>query len=499
MYDTDNNNNNNNNEQNQQQPADSTFAPDGTYHMSYPQGQSSGQSGANDQSGASYQSGANDQNASYQSGAGGSGVNYHRAPKQHSGFAKVVCLCLCCALIGGLAGGGAVYAFGGTRSGSASRVLQSDRTESGVELTTVSAGSAMTCSEIFAAYNASVVSVSVETSSGTGAGTGFVISEDGLILTCYHVIDGATAMSVTFANDQESFSATYVGGDEEQDVAVLRIDAGDRVLSPVTLGDSDQLVVGSAVTAIGNALGTLSNTTTTGIVSATNRAISMSDGTVMNLLQTDCTINAGNSGGPLFNAYGEVVGIVNAKYSSSGTSTSASIEGIGFAIPINNVTSILDDLVTYGYITGKPYLGITVSTVSALTAQRYEGYVVGAYVNSVESGSCAETAGLQKGDIITAVDGEEITSSAELIDAKQNHRAGEEMQLTVYRGGESILIVVTLDEEKPDTTSSSSDAETQQDEDDDTNEEQYSYSYGYGDSYGYGSRNQNGFGFPFGR
>ena len=171
--------------------------------------------------------------------------------------------------------------------------------------------------------------------------------------------------------------------------------------------------VGDTVTAIGNALGTLANTLTTGVVSAKDRAISMSDGTAMKLLQTDCTVNSGNSGGPLFNQYGEVIGIINAKY-SSGTSTfssnEASIEGIGFAIPINDVQTILSDLMKHGYVTGKPYLGITVSTVSSVTAQQYSNMKVGAYVNSVKSGSCAEKAGLKVGDIITekTLDGEEM-------------------------------------------------------------------------------------------
>ena len=176
----------------------------------------------------------------------------------------------------------------------------------------------------------------------------------------------------------------------------------------------------------------------------------MSDGIVMNLMQTDCSINSGNSGGPLFNEYGEVIGVVNAKYSSSVyTSGKATIEGIGFAIPINDVTAIFDDLVNHGYVTGKPYLGLSTATVSALTAQRYDGFVEGAYVTNVTEGSCAEKAGIKKGDIITAVDGVDITTSAELIDAKNRHRAGDDLKLTVYRNKESLLIVVTLDELKP--------------------------------------------------
>ena len=164
-----------------------------------------------------------------------------------------------------------------------------------------------------------------------------------------------------------------------------------------------------------------------------------------------------------------MIGIVNAKYSSgSGYTTSATIEGIGFSIPIDDALDILDDLIQHGYVTGKPYLGISVSTVSSVTAQQYSNYVVGALVNSVASGSCAETAGLQVGDIITAADGTEITTYEELIDAKNSHKAGEVMELTVFRDGSYVTLAVTLDEEVPDASStpgsSSQDDSAQQDE-----------------------------------
>ena len=289
-----------------------------------------------------------------------------------------------------------------------------------------------------------------------------------------------------------------MGSDEDLDVAVLKVkNAGDTKFPYVVLGDSDQLTVGDSVTAIGNALGTLANTLTTGVVSALDRAISMSDGTAMSLLQTDCTVNSGNSGGPLFNQYGEVIGIVNAKYSSSNTgfTSEATIEGIGFAIPINDVQDILSDLMKYGYVTGKPYLGITVSTVSSVTAQQYSNMVVGAYVNSVEKGSCAETAGLQTGDIVTQVDGKDITTSAELIDAKNTHKSGEEMTLTVYRDNDYTTLKVTLDEEQPDSNDTTSDGQQSEGNDRGSGDGQngqsggsYYYNwpfgnYGSGDSY----------------
>jgi serine protease Do len=379
----------------------------------------------------------------------------NRTPKTRKPLSTggVVAIALACALVGGGVGGVAATVAGGSSGGSTS-VAVSDRSGSGgadVSTTKVKAGKAMTSSQIYAKYGASVVSVNVKTSEGEGAGTGFFISEDGYILTCNHVTEGASAISVVLT-DTKSYEAELVGSDEDLDVAVLKVKNADGVKFPyVVLGDSRQLTVGDSVTAIGNALGTLANTLTTGVVSALDRAIAMSDGTAMSLLQTDCTVNSGNSGGPLFNQYGEVIGIVNAKYSSSNVSFGgeASIEGIGFAIPINDVQKILEDLMKHGYVTGKPYLGITVSTVSSVTAQQYSNMVVGAYVNKVSEGSCAEKAGLQTGDIVTQVDGKDITTSAELIDAKNTHKAGEEMTLTVFREGDYTTLKVTLDEEKP--------------------------------------------------
>ena len=382
---------------------------------------------------------------------------------------RLIALCLACALVGGCISGGtfALLATSRNRAAantSASTVLQSDRTPTtDVQTQTVSAGNEMSVSDIYDAYSGSVVCIQVSTANAVGAGTGFVITDDGYIVTCYHVIANATDIAVTFS-DSTSYPATLVGGDEDNDIAVLKIDATG--LKPVVLGDSDQLRVGDTVTTIGNALGTLANTTTSGIVSALDRAIEMSDGSVINVLQTNCTVNSGNSGGPLFNAYGEVIGIVNAKYSSNGFTSNASIEGIGFAIPYADVADKITDLMEYGYITGKPSLGITVSTVSALDAQRYN-MVVGAYVNSVTAGSCAETAGLQAGDIITGVDGKEITTYEELVNAKNQCSAGDQMTLDVWRDGETFTVTVTLDEAVPnsdtstDSSSGSNDASGQ--------------------------------------
>ncbi len=457
-----------------------------------------------------YQGSYNGYTSAYQapSGQGGrrSGGMPPQPPRKQKksgvGLGAVIAVALVCAIIGGLVGAGGLYALSsggfitGNRNGTAT-VAVSDRTAedngNGAEKVQIKAGEQMTPAQIYSTYGSAVASVTVTTSSGEGAGTGFVIDgKNGYLLTCYHVIDGASAISVTMT-DSTSYEATYIGGDQEQDVAVIKIvpEEGKTLdLPTVVLGDSSILAVGDGVSAIGNALGTLANTLTSGYVSALDRAISMSDGTVMNLMQTDTTINSGNSGGPLFNQYGEVIGIVNAKYSSSGSSYgsgTASIEGIGFAIPINDVTDIMDDLIKHGYITGKPYLGISVATVSSLTAQQYKNMVVGAYVSSVNSGSCAEKAGLKVGDIITQVDGTDITTSAELIDMKSRHRAGEEMILLVYRDEDTLTMKVTLDEEKPSKSPISDGSEKNQQQ---NNGGSYDYGYGFGNG-GFG------YGFPF--
>ncbi len=406
--------------------------------------------------------------------------------------AKVIAAVLACLLIGGAAGaGGAYLMFGALNSSAASDgtavsteggtdrpTLQvSDRAD-GASVAQVAAGNAMTPSQIYDAYSDSVVSIEVQTANGIGAGTGFLISEDGYILTCYHVVEGYQAISCTFI-DSTSYEAAYVGGDEDADLAIIKIESADgSSFKPVVLGDSGQLTVGSTVTAIGNALGTFANTLTSGTVSGLDRALTMSDGKVMNVLQTDCTVNSGNSGGPLFNEYGEVIGVVNAKYSSSGYSSAATVEGIGFAIPINDALAISDDLIAHGYITGKPHLGISVATVSSITAQQYSNMVVGAYVRSVEEGSCAETAGIQVGDIITQVNNQDITTYEELIDAKNALRAGDEMLLTVFREGTYLTITVTLDEEVPQSAAGSAD-------DGQSSQNGNEYSHGYNNPYGY--------------
>ena len=226
----------------------------------------------------------------------------------------------------------------------------------------------MTDAEVYAANVNSVVSINVTGTSGynffgqpvqtASAGSGFVLTTDGYIVTNYHVVENAETVKVTMYNGDE-YDARYVGGDEDYDIAVIKVEASD--LQAVTLGDSERLNVGDHVLAIGNPLGELTFSMSGGMVSSVNRAINV-DGTPFNMIQTDASINHGNSGGPLFNSFGEVVGIVSAKLES--TSSGSSVEGLGFAIPINDVISMIQDIMTNGYVTNKAYLGATVGTLT---------------------------------------------------------------------------------------------------------------------------------------
>ena len=367
------------------------------------------------------------------------------APKKHTG--RLVALALVCALLGGVAGGAAVRYIPALAS--RTTLYGGSHAPTVVSISNVTTEQPLTLPQIYASNLNSTVGITTELVTtnywgqqvkGAAAGSGFVISQDGYILTNYHVIEGATAIQVAFA-DGRTYDATLVGGESPNDIAVLKIEAED--LTPVVLGDSDNLVVGEQVCAIGNPLGELTYTLTAGYVSARDRSITMSDGTVMNMLQTDTAINSGNSGGPLFNMYGQVIGITTAKYSSS-SSSSATIEGIGFAIPINDVRDMVKDIMEKGYVTGKPNVGILMNDVSS-EAQRY-GIPAGAYIEAILDGSCAQTAGLKAGDIVTAVDDTVVTTSSQLSSAVKNYKAGDTVTFTVFREGESHTLSVMLDE-----------------------------------------------------
>ena len=301
-----------------------------------------------------------------------------------------------------------------------------------------------------------------QVASASASGSGFILTSDGYVVTNNHVVDGATSVTVKLYNGDE-YDATIVGTDEMNDVALLKIDATG--LQAVTVGDSDQIEVGEEVIAIGNPLGELTFTMTAGVVSALDREIN-TDGKPINMLQTDVAINSGNSGGPLFDMDGNVIGITSAKYSGE-TSSGASIEGISFAIPINDALRIVYDLQQYGHVTGRAYLGVTVRDLDSSTGATY-GLPTGPMIQSVEAGGCAEKAGLQQGDIIIGFNDAEISSYTDLVAALNKCKAGDTATIKVYRAGAEIDAQITLDERPTDEEiterqNAAQDQQTQQD------------------------------------
>ena len=368
----------------------------------------------------------------------------NRGSGKKKGAAKIVALALVCALVGGLVGAGASSAAAKVNHTS---IQISDREVAQVQTVKVDGKTQMTMPEVYASNVNSVVSINVsattnyfgQTVQTAASGTGFFITEDGYILTNYHVVKGASTVQVTLYNG-ETYDASVIGGDEDYDIAVIKIDVTGA--SAVVLGDSGALNIGESVAAIGNPLGELTFSMTEGIVSCVNRAVNI-DGTPFNMIQVDCSINPGNSGGPLFNSYGEVVGIVSAKYSSYSNTT---VEGIGFAIPINDVIAMVEDIMTDGYVTDKPYIGITPQNMTAQMAMQYRYSVSeGVFVCSVDPDSAAQKAGLQMGDVITKLGDTAISDMNDLNAAKKAYRAGDTVTLTVYREGKTIEVPLTFD------------------------------------------------------
>ena len=384
-----------------------------------------------------------------------------RPPKKKSGAAKVVALVLACTIAGGGAGVGGAYLYNQLAGpGNTTTIYEEDRPKVQTVLNTNN-GQPMTPEQLYAANLASCVGITVnttvnifgQTSTSAASGSGFVLSQDGYIATNYHVIESAAkdesvTIQVSFA-DGKKYDAKLIGGEKDNDVAVLKIEASG--LTPATLGDSSKLVVGESVYAIGNPLGELTYSLTDGLVSALDRLITTGengDTTTLNVLQTNCAINPGNSGGPLFDSYGNVIGITTAKYTQSSSGVSA--EGLGFALPINDVKNILADLISHGYVTGKPYMGVQVMDVSS-EAQRY-GITAGAAVSYVAEGSCAQKAGLQANDIITAIDDTAIDSSSALTAAlSTGYKAGDTASLTVIRNQQEVKLSITFDEKNAQT------------------------------------------------
>ena len=274
----------------------------------------------------------------------------------------------------------------------------------------------------------------------SGAGSGVIISSDGYILTCAHVVSGASNITVSIGD--KDYPATLVGEDTTSDIAVVKVDATG--LTPATVGNSDNLKVGESVMAVGNPLGELGGTVTSGIVSALNRSVSIqgsSSVNTMSLIQMDASVSPGNSGGGLFNMNGELVGIVNAKSSDSDA------EGLGFAIPVNDAVKVAQELLENGYVTGRPYLGISYYAVTdAQTAAQLGVNAYGVYIVEVVKGGPADKAGLQAGDRIVSVDGSEVATQSDLGTLMQDHKAGDTIEITVARGGQMQTVNVTLGE-----------------------------------------------------
>ena len=362
---------------------------------------------------------------------------------------------LCCCLLSG----GAIWSMagGGTLVNPQSAVVTP------VMLNTAASGKTMSDAEIYAAVVNSVVSINTTSQAGVNifgqpvqaasSGSGFILSSDGYILTNYHVVQDASNVEVTTYNG-DTLQAQVIGGEPDYDIAVLKVSASG--LQSAVLGNSDTLNVGDRVLAIGNPLGELTFSLSGGMVSSVNRAINVS-GTPFHMIQTDTSINPGNSGGPLLNTYGEVVGIVSAKYSSSNGKI---VEGIGFAIPINDVRAMVQDIIDSGSVTNKPYLGVTAGTVNTQMSQQ-PGLSQGVYLYAVDPNGAAAAAGLQAGDIITQIDGTAVQSMTDLSAAKKSYSAGDTAQFTVIRGGQTMQVPVTWGTEPVPSSSASQNTQDQ--------------------------------------
>ena len=371
------------------------------------------------------------------------------SPKKKGGSGlsgKIVALALVCALVGGFIGAGV---SGATTKVNKTSVQVSDREVAQVQTVKVDGKTQMSMSEVYASNVNSVVSINVsattnyfgQTVQTAASGTGFFITEDGYILTNHHVISDASSVKVTLYNG-ETYDAKVIGSDEDYDIAVLKIDVTGA--TPVVLGDSSKVAIGESVAAVGNPLGELTFSMSEGIVSCVNRAINV-DGTPFNMIQVDCSINPGNSGGPLMNLYGEVVGIVSAKYS---TYSSTTVEGLGFAIPIDDVKSIITDIMENGAVTGKAYMAVTVGTMNSQMAAQYSIYIdQGVFVYSVVKGGAGDKAGLRLGDVITKMGDTTLTSRQDLSAALKSYRAGDTATLTVFRDGSYITTDITFDQQ----------------------------------------------------
>lgn len=394
-------------------------------------------------------------------------VTYNKKRGRRGGnFLKTVILVIACCLMTGLITGGGIYL---KLSGEIKELKQiqaqqdnyilseSDKTLENVLL--LANTSEMSVKNIAKKVGPSIVGIRMTTKSprywfslevmdeSDFEGSGIIISADGYIMTNYHVVQYAdpknslsknTTLEV-FLSDKTQAEAKFIGGDSKTDLAVIKIDK--TKLPAAKLGDSDKLEVGELAVAIGNPLGLeFQGTVTVGVISALNRTISINDKT-LNLIQTDAAINPGNSGGALVNGKGEVIGINTAKISISG------VEGLGFAIPVNDAKPIIDQLIMFGYVKGRPSIGISGKDITEQLS-RYYGLPVGIYITEVVSGSGAEKAGIQKGDVLVSLAGKTVRTMAELESIKENYKAGDTVKAVVVRNGKKITLNLTFSEEQ---------------------------------------------------
>ena len=459
MYPYDENNKTPGGENNNEQRCDAP-AEDGSYRIVKPDAE---QNTCYRDAAYTPQSGASFDGYYVPGGRGGKPTEPEKKPhKRGMGAAGVIALCLVCALLGGVSGGLIANA-----NQPAAVVSETDAPASDTPLvqtspsaggTTTSSDGAMSARDIY--YDLAckqVVGIQTDitttnifgmTVSGSVSGSGFVISEDGYILTNYHVVEdaytGGYEVKVMFY-DGSTYTAEIKGFDRNNDIAVLKIDATG--LDAAELGSSDSLYVGDTVYAVGNPLGELSYSMTSGMVSATDRLITTEEGT-MTMFQIDAAVNEGNSGGPLYDAYGHVIGVVTAKTGDS--ASSAGTEGLNFAIPIDDAARIANNIIERAETgssetLGNAYLGITAQDIDR-QFQQYYGFPAGAFVYSVEEGGAAEAAGLKVGDVITELDGFSISGRDDLANELSFHSAGETVDMTVYRSGEYITLTITFDE-----------------------------------------------------
>lgn len=376
----------------------------------------------------------------------------HTPKKEKKNGKGAVALVLCCALVGGGCGIGGAFIGNSLAnknqpttvySDGVSTIMKGVRETSTLQVQQIDSSKVLTGAEVYAANVNSTVGIVTslvttnfwgQQTTGAAAGSGFIFSDDGYILTNYHVVKGATSITVS-TYDGTKYDAQLIGYDESNDVAVLKIDATG--LTPAVIGDSDKLAVGETTVAVGNPLGTLSNTVTQGIVSALNRQVTVEDND-MTLIQTDTSISPGNSGGGLFNANGELIGVVNAKSSYS------EAEGIGFAIPINTAMDIAQQLIENGAV-ARPVLGVSILDIQdSSTAQQYGVSALGVYVADVTKGGGAEAAGVQRGDRIIAIDDTAVSSTSTVKSYLADKQVGDTVTLQVERDGKVLTLNVTL-------------------------------------------------------